>query len=102
MKLNPYVVGALGAGAGVALWELLLRPAPLDEVLACTTKEKAVGAQDLLAQVGIPSRVQHTWIDIYTILVKKADLAPAATVLGSRMWEFGKLVPVKAMRLDEM
>lgn len=82
--MSPILVGLLGAGAGVALWELLLKPAPIDEIIGCTTLAKANQAAALLEQNGIPSRIQQAFADSYGILVKKADVIRATQIVDIR------------------
>jgi len=83
-----FLVYPLVAAAGGALWELVLRPAPKDEVVQYDADASLVDANEVaLKNKGIDC-------DIFTngayhwIMVKKADRANAVAVISdsTRQW----------------
>jgi hypothetical protein len=75
--VSPVLMGLIGVGAGVALWELLLRPAPLDYSIGCAHVADAKRAVAILEQNGIAARAQQVFGDSYAVLVKRSDFIRA-------------------------
>lgn len=80
--MNPVIVGLCSAVAGAAIWELLLKPAPIDNVVGTTNKTAARNAVNMLMDRGIQAKSQQVYADTYAVLVKAGDLQTAFGIVS--------------------